>query len=121
VKKPPIKNMQKFLSEVELARLGEALDQEESGNPLVAGAIRLLALTGARRGEVENLTWRNVDFERALLTLDDSKTGGGKVIHLSPPALTVLNELRRVIGNEYAFPERSPVSAAGRWGACGSA
>jgi integrase len=107
VKKPPTKQMQRFLSEIELARLGQALDQEEVGNPLVVNAIRLLALTGARRSEIEKLRWDNVDFERGLLTLDDSKTGSGKVIHLSPPALAILNDLPRVLGNEYVFPGRN--------------
>ena len=86
VKKHPIRRMQRFLSEVEMARLGEALASEEqsSGNPVAVGAIRLLALTGMRRGEVEQLLWRNVDIERGLLTLDNSKTGA-KVIYLVRP------------------------------------
>jgi integrase len=104
VKKHPIRKMQRFLSEVEMARLGEALAAEErsSGNPVAVGAIRLLALTGMRRGEVEQLLWRNVDIERGLLALDDSKTGA-KVIYLSPPALVLLSGLPR-LGNDLVFP-----------------
>jgi integrase len=105
VKKHPIRKMQRFLSEVEMARLGEALAAEEkaSGNPVAVGAIRLLALTGMRRGEVEQLLWRNVDIERGLLALDDSKTGA-KVIYLSPPALVLLSGLPRFAGNDLVFP-----------------
>jgi integrase len=104
VKKPPVRKMQRFLSEAELARLAEALEHEArtSDNPLVVSAIRLLALTGCRRGEIEGLRWRNVDFERGLLLLDDSKTGE-KTVYLSPPALSILSGLPRFEGNEYVI------------------
>jgi integrase len=62
----------------------------------------LLALTGCRRGEIEGLRWRNVDFERGLLLLDDSKTGE-KTVYLSPPALSILSGLPRFEGNEYVI------------------
>jgi integrase len=102
VKKPPVRKMQRFLREAELARLAEALNEEEraSGNPFVVSAIRLLILTGCRRGEIEGLRWRNVDFERRLLLLEDSKTAE-KTIYLSPPALSILSELPRFEGNEF--------------------
>jgi integrase len=106
VKKHPIRKMQRFLSEVEMARLGEALAAEErsSGNPVAVGAIRLLALTGMRRGEVEQLLWRNVDIEHGLLALDDSKTRE-KCVYLSPPALMLLSRLPR-LDNDLVFPGR---------------
>lgn len=104
LKKPLVRKMQRFLSEAEFARLADALDHEErdSGNPFVVAAIRALAFTGARRGEIENLRWRNVDVERGLLLLDDSKTRE-KTVYLSPPALSVLSGLPRVAGNEFVF------------------
>ena len=39
-----------------------------------ADIIRLLLLTGCRKGEIVNLRWREV--ERDTLNLADSKTGG---------------------------------------------
>ena len=87
IKKPAVRKMQRFLSEAEFARLANSLNEEErvSGNPFVAAAIRVLALTGCRRGEIEELRWRNVDFERGLLLLDDSQDAreGGL---LEPPS-----------------------------------
>ena len=70
----------KFLSAAELTRLGAALRAAEGriGSGRVA-ALRLLILTGARRGEVLNLRWEEVDLEAGLLRLTDSKTGA-KVI-----------------------------------------
>ena len=59
-----------------------------------SGAIRLLCLTGARLNEV--------DFERGLALLPDSKTGR-KIVHLSAPALAVLASLPRLAGCHYAI------------------
>jgi len=104
VKKPPVRKMQRFLSEAELRKLAESLDleAESSGNAHAIAAIRLLALTGCRRGEIVNLRWRSVDLERRLLVLDDSKTRE-KVVYLSPPAAEVLKTLPRVAGTEFAI------------------
>ena len=57
----------------ELARLGRALDAREDEWPEAVAAIRLLALTGCRRGEVLNVRWRDIG-ENAIALLD-SKTG----------------------------------------------
>jgi len=73
VKKPKPHPMQRFLSYSELGRLAESLDAEiERTNAVHAvAAIRLLALTGCRRGEITELPWNEVDFERRLLNLPD--------------------------------------------------
>jgi integrase len=87
VKKPPIRKMERFLSEDEIARLAVALDAESNrtGNPYPAAAIKLLLLTGGRRGEILELKWQHVDFERQCLRLPESKTGP-KVMYLNAPA-----------------------------------
>ena len=38
-------------------------------------AIRLLALTGCRRGEIERLQWAEIDLEACCLRLSDTKEG----------------------------------------------
>jgi integrase len=55
IKKPPTRRMERFLSEVEIGRLGESLAAES--NPYPVTAIKLLMLTGCRRGEIMNLQW----------------------------------------------------------------
>ena len=104
VKVSPVRKMQRFLSEAELGRLADALNLEieTGGNPFPVAAIRLLALTGARRSEIIQLHWRNVDFERQFLLLDDSKTRE-KAIHLSPPAIDILANLPRVAENDFVI------------------
>lgn len=92
---------ERMLSGNELAALGEALASYNRSDYAVA-AIKLLAFTGARLGEVLGLRWDKVDFERAEVRLEDSKTGQ-KTIHLPPPALAVLAALTRVDGNPYVI------------------
>lgn len=64
-------------------------------SPHAAGALRLLIFTGARLREILHLKWSEVDFERGLLLLPDSKTGR-KAIVLNAPALAILAELPRI-------------------------
>lgn len=73
--------------------LFKALDKLEEQRQIrqpVADAIRVIALTGARRGEVAGLQWRHVDLKRGLLILPPSqhKTGGrtGKPREIALPA-----------------------------------
>lgn len=58
-----------------------------------AAALRLLIFTGARLREILHLRWVEVDLDRGLLLLADSKTGR-KTIVLSSPAILVLSELK---------------------------
>jgi integrase len=92
---------ERFLSADELSRLGDVLTRYD-GSPYYAAAIKLLVFTGARLGEVLGLQWQWIDFERGETRLPDSKTGA-KTIHLPPPALAVLADLRRVEGNPYVI------------------
>jgi integrase len=118
---------ERFLSVIELERLGAAIrEAETTGLPWevdetgakakhapkvgkrhtpisqqAAGALRLLLFTGARLREILHLKWDWVDFERAVIFLPDSKTGK-KAIYLNGPALAVLSSLPRV--SEYVFP-----------------
>lgn len=97
---------ERYLSSAELTRLGEALTEAEavgSEGPYVVGAIRLLALTGARLGEILTLRWTHVDLERRMLVLPDSKTGR-KTVYLSSPAVDLLAGLPRLAGNPFVIP-----------------
>ncbi len=78
IKKFPENKRERFVTDAELARLGKALDQAESEGTMyrpALHAVRLLALTGCRLGEIANLNWEDVDFEHSALSLPDSKTG----------------------------------------------
>ena len=99
-------NKERFLSAAEQVRLGEALSAAlaEGANPTPIAAIRLLALSGMRRGEVLSLKWSEVDFERRCLRLADSKTGA-KVVQLGAAALELLAGLAEAKASlVYVFP-----------------
>ena len=98
----------RFLSRDEIRRLHDALDAASRRGPVQsrqADIIRLLMLTGCRKGEIVNLRWSEVDGD--TLALADSKTGPRKV-HLNPQARAVLDRQPRGVGG-YVFP--SPVSS----------
>jgi integrase len=96
---------ERFLSQAELGRLGDALreaEKDRSCSPWVIAAIRLLTFTGARRNEILTLRWEHVSEEHESLMLPDSKTGR-KAIHLNAPALAVLQSIPRLEGNPYVI------------------
>ncbi|MFZ0672670.1 MAG: site-specific integrase [Pseudolabrys sp.] len=122
---------ERFLTAVELERLGSAIREAETTgiprtvdcsklkakhlpksekrftkiNPFAAAALRLLTFTGCRLREILNLRWEHVDMERGLLFLPDSKSGRKTVI-LSAPALAILNGLERT--GPYVVPGDDP-------------
>ncbi len=112
---------ERFLSEAELARLGDALREAErhnSATPWTIAAIRLLIFTGARLGEILMLEWDHVDEEHGLLILPDSKTGK-KAIRLNAPARQVLEGIPRLEGNRFVIcgdrPGRNLVNLQKPW------
>lgn len=112
VEKYKERRMERFLSNDELARLGEVLAEVECTGtelPSAIAAIRLLLFTGCRRSEVLTLKWEHVDFERHCLRLPESKTGA-KTVYLSPPALEVLTGMERQEGNPYVIRGAKPGS-----------
>ena len=93
----------RFLSRDEIRRLHDALDAASLRDPeqrRQADIIRLLMMTGARKGEIVNLRWSEVDGD--TLVLADSKTGPRKV-HLNPQARAVLDRQPRGDG-AWVFP-----------------
>lgn len=64
-------------------------------SPYATAAIRLIMLTGARLREILNLRWTEVDFERGVLRLPDSKTGA-KDIYLPTAAIDIIKGLTKL-------------------------
>jgi integrase len=80
--KYPEKRKNRFLDAPEIGRLIAALrqaEQERTETPDVVACLLLLLLTGLRSGEILALEWEDVDFNRRILRLRDSKTGARTV------------------------------------------
>jgi integrase len=102
VEMPKVYNqITEYLSDEELSRLLAVLEAW----PCIESAnfVRLALYTGIRRGEVFKLEWRDVDFDRALLTLRDPKGGPTQIIPLSEEALTLLKSIEHT-DSPFLFP-----------------
>ena len=122
VKKYSEKPRERYLTETELQRLGEALakaEETDSESLFFIAAIRLLILTGARREEIVALRWEHVDFERGVLRLPDAKTGKREIV-LNDAALDVLRKIPRVVDNPHVIvggrDGQHLVNMKGPWG-----
>ncbi len=102
----------RFLSREELGRLHAALDAETGkGNMQQADMIRVLLLTGCRKGEIIGLRWSEV--RDGMLALEDSKTGP-RTVPLGSQAGAILRRQPRT-GSPFVFPSpRKPGRPRGR-------
>lgn len=95
----------RFLTLDEVKCLGAACDalEEEGVNAKALNITRLWALTGCRRQEIAELKWSEVDFDRGLLILDDTKTGKS-VRPLADAAIALLKGINRNEDSDFVFP-----------------
>lgn len=99
---------QRYLSADELKRLTKALAEAEDRQ--AADIIRLLLLTGARRGEVLAARWADIDLEAGVWTKPGATTKQ-RTLHrvpLSGAAKLLLTKLAKAAdeGAEFVFPGR---------------
>ena len=94
----------RYLSGDEIARLVRAIERHP--NRQSANAIRLLMLTGARRGEVLSARWDQFDLDAGVWTKPSSHTKQMKEhrVPLSAPATQLLAGMRDEAGSEFLFP-----------------
>ena len=105
---PPLRRSNIEPPDVEKVR--ELLVLAGERNPVLASAVALAALTGARRAEICGLRWCDVDMEDARLTISQSvvrgieigevvvkstKTGRVRRLSLDPVSLSLLEKRRK--------------------------
>lgn len=83
---------------------GLAAAEADGANPFGIAAVRLLLLTGWRRGEATGLRWAETDLSRRTVRLGDTKTGAS-VRPLSRAAAEVIAAQPRT-SNPHVFPAR---------------
>jgi integrase len=97
----------KAIEEADIAAFGKALaamESEGKASPWLANLLRLSLVCGLRPGEVRTLKWSAVNLPKRRMTVV-GKTGG-REIHLSDAAVTILETTPRVQGCEYVFAGR---------------
>ena len=106
VKRTADKRHEVHLTADQYRALGTALAQAELAgkNSTAILAVRLLAFTGCRRGEIEKLRWDEVDLPGRCLRLSDSKQGNS-VRPLGSDAIALLAKLPRA--GRYVLPGAS--------------
>jgi integrase len=100
IERAPEEKRERFLSPAEIGKLAAAL----TGHPerMSANAIRLLLLTGARRGEVLAARWSEFDLDTGVWTKPSAHTKQRQMhrVPLSAPATALLRELRQQADKE---------------------
>lgn len=98
----------RWLSTQEIDRLCDSLD--EHADQSIANAIRLMLLTGARRGEALTARWEDFSLELGVWTKPSHHTKQKRTEHvpLSPPAVQLLASMKEKSANGYLFPGDVP-------------
>ncbi|WP_235956896.1 tyrosine-type recombinase/integrase [Fundidesulfovibrio magnetotacticus] len=107
VKKPTSDNRRlRFLTRAEAVRLLEAL--RERSQDLCDMALLSLH-TGMRAGEIFALTWMDVDLERRLLTLRDTKSGKNRIAFMTGDVAVMIQAraAERMDAHGLVFPDRN--------------
>lgn len=100
---------ERTLTTDEIRKLWHALDDYTN----FGKCVKLLLLTGQRRTEIGDLSWTEVDFDKAVATLpgDRVKNGNTHLVPLSKPAIEILRSCRQrknsdfMLGNSKGFTD----------------
>jgi integrase len=113
----PVRGIEKYrgeprdrlLSASDLAALG-AVSRERADQPAVR-ALKLLALTGARREEICGLKWSAIDWNARSLNLHETKTGRS-IRPIGRAALRLLESMPDTTGSDWVFPNSTGTGSA---------
>ena len=87
----------RYLTEVEEQRLFQAMGDNQQLKDVVTVALH----TGMRRGEIFNLKWFDLDFDRGLIQVRKTKTKLNRVVPMNARVREVFNQQRRA--SEFVF------------------
>jgi integrase len=108
----------RFLSDNERERLLTAC--KGSDNSHLYPVVVLALSTGARKMEIMNLTWEDVDLHRGVAILNETKNDERRALPLTGNALELLKGLRknRRLGTNLLFPRadgQKPIELRNAW------
>lgn len=87
------KSRDRFIHGDELPRFFQALSEEL--NTTVRDYVLISLLTGARKSNVCEMRWRDINFDSAEWRIDETKNGTPQTVVLSPEAIHVLKSRYR--------------------------
>ena len=106
---PKPKSRERVLTDDELAKVWRAADEGPHRM-----AVRLLVLTGARREEISQLKWGEIDGDSIVLAGERTKNGEPRIIPLSAPAAAQLAAMPRIGGYVFTLNGDKPIGSWGR-------
>ena len=92
----------RFLSGDELRRFFEAMEQEP--NDTTRDFFSVALLTGARRANVLEMRWSDVDLEAATWRIGRTKNGNPQTVALVEPVVELLRDRKRQASSVFVFP-----------------
>ena len=94
----------RFLSDDERVRLLAECKRSES--QYLYTAVVLALSTGGRRMEIMGLSWKDVDFDRGVITLHETKNGERRILPLAGHALELTKQHAKVrhVSCDLVFP-----------------
>jgi integrase len=103
IQRNPEEKRERYLNKTDIMALARALNEQKE--VASANAIKLLMLTGARRGEVLNATWDMFDLEHGIWIKPSAHTKQRRIhrVHLSGPAVELLKSIRAETTNQFVF------------------
>ena len=93
---------ERYLTAEETQRLIKQV--KSSANPMLKYIVPMLLLTGARKREVLDARWEDIDFQRAFWRIPSTKSGSERHVPLSPAAIDLLNEIPKCCDYIFANP-----------------
>ncbi len=63
---------------------------KKSINPDLFDIVSFALLTGARRGEIQNLKWQDINFENNIITFEDTKNGIDRAVPMAVALKSIL-------------------------------
>lgn len=113
VRRPKVQNArERRVTDTEIDAICRATESQE-----LAALVRLAVATAARRGELVELEWRDIDLKARVARLRGSttKNGHGRVLPLAPDAVDVLKSLpRNLSGRVFTLQPHSATQAFSR-------
>jgi len=92
----------RVLSDDELAKVWRACHDDDFGR-----IVRLLILTGCRRGEIGGLRWSEIHDDAIHLPAERCKNGRAHIVPLTPLAMQIIESIPHRADRDFLFGERS--------------